>query len=175
MVRARANRARRHGVFVTVAGTVAHQFALQRIEAGLEITRVFMQVARELNVPIHVERAKMRLMECMQLSEEDSKHLHTLSLAENSSPQRWRVVPMGHLRAPKLRALLASNRAHFDAIVAFRPSGWCFNGASGGAAGRAVRLGSNVTIHEVPYSEHSSFDELVDEMVVKDLEAVGDI
>ena len=67
---------------------------------------------------------------------------------------RWRVVPMGHLRANKLRTMLASTQDQFDAVVAFRPSGWCF-GRGGGAAGRPIKLSNNVTIVEVPYSEHS--------------------
>ena len=113
-----------------------------------------MQVGRDLGVKIHVERPKMRLLECMELSQQDSALL-TADITET----RWRVVPMGHLRAPKLRALLNASRSTYDAIVAFRPSGWCF-GKGGGAAGRSIKLGSNLTIVEVPYSEHSSFDEL---------------
>ena len=144
--------------------------------------RVFLQVSRELGVPIHVERQKMRLLECMSLPTDDQARLFTLGpdgrgtgsglggVPGGAGLARWRVVPMGHLRAPKLRALLAASRASFDAIVAFRPSGWCFNGGSGGsggAAGRTVRLGKDLTIVEVPYSEHSSFDEL--RMCVRDL------
>jgi DNA cross-link repair 1A protein len=136
--------------------------------------RVFLQVARELNVPIHVERTKMRLLECMQLPCDDKARLFSLGPdgreegagAFGGVPARWRVVPMAHLRAPKLRALLAASRASFDAIVAFRPTGWCFGGSSS-AAGRTVKLGKDLSIVEVPYSEHSSFDEL--RMCVRDL------
>jgi DNA cross-link repair 1A protein len=117
--------------------------------------RVFLEVGRELGVRIGVERSKARLLECMQLPQEDLAVL-TASLAST----RWRVVTMGHLRAPKLRSILAACRGQFDSVVAFRPSGWCF-GRGGGAAGRTVRLGNSVTIVEVPYSEHSSFDEIV--------------
>ena len=46
-------------------------------------------------------------------------------------------------------------RHRCDSCVAFRPSGWCFG------RGGARRHGS-VTVHEVAYSEHSSFDELRD-------------
>ena len=129
--------------------------------------RVFMQVARELGVRIHVERAKWRLLECMQLSPADA----ALLTSDAAASTRWRVVPMGHLRAPKLRQLLKEKRESYDALVAFRPTGWAFGRggpAAGGAEGRTVRLGGNVTIVEVPYSEHSNFDEL--RQCVRDLQ-----
>ena len=116
----------------------------------------------------------MRLMQCMDLPAEDKQRLFELGPdgreagagAFGGQPARWRVVPMAHLKAPKLRALLAEHRQSFDAVVAFRPTGWAFGGG-GGPAGRTVRLGKDVRIIEVPYSEHSSFDEL--RMCVRDL------
>ena len=116
--------------------------------------RVFMQVGKDLGVRIHAERPKMRLLECMELPAEEKA-----VLTSDAAATRWRVVPMAHLRADKLRSLLGAMRDRFDAVVAFRPSGWCF-GRGGGAAGRSIKLSNNVTIVEVPYSEHSSFDEL---------------
>ena len=116
--------------------------------------RVFMQVGKDLGVRIHAERPKMRLLECMELPAEEKA-----VLTFDAAATRWRVVPMAHLRADKLRSLLGAMRDRFDAVVAFRPSGWCF-GRGGGAAGRSIKLSNNVTIVEVPYSEHSSFDEL---------------
>jgi len=109
-------------------------------------------------VTIHVERAKMRLIECMHLPPAD----RALLTSDAANMGRWRVVPMGHLKATKLRELLGASRGAFDAVVAFRPTGWAY-GKGGGpstAAGRTMRLGGNVTIVEVPYSEHSSFEEI---------------
>ena len=128
--------------------------------------RVFLEVGRQLGVTLHVERAKMRLIECMRLDNADA----SLLTSEPHSTTRWRVVPMGQLRAPKLRELLGQLRARFDAIVAFRPTGWAYGrgGAAAGAAGRTMRLAGNVTVVEVPYSEHSSYDELL--QCVRDLQ-----
>ena len=69
---------------------------------------------------------------------------------------------MGQLRAPRLRQMLAESNGRFDALVAFRPTGWAYGRGGGGgtAAGRTVRLGGGVSIVEVPYSEHSSFEEM---------------
>ena len=70
-------------------------------------------------------------------------------------------------RGPALAAgFLKASGGRYDAVCAFRPTGWAFGkgpqggGAGGSGIGRTVRLGGNVTIVEVPYSEHSSFEEL---------------
>ena len=94
------------------------------------------------------------MLECLGLPPADSAMLTT-----HADATRWRVVPMGHLRLDRLRALLKAESARFDSIVAFRPSGWCLP-KNGNPAGRSVRSG-DVRLHEVPYSEHSSSTELV--------------
>lgn len=120
--------------------------------------RVFLEVGRQCGVHIHVERQKARLIECMQLPPEDAR-----LLTSDVNATRWRVVPMAHLKAQRLRELLRSSGGRFTGCVAFRPTGWAYgrgSGTSGGAAGRLIRLSEGVSIVEVPYSEHSSFEEL---------------
>ncbi len=47
----------------------------------------------------------------------------------------------------------------FDAIVGIEPTGW----AEGRSGSRILKkLGRRVTVHSVPYSEHCSFDEMLD-------------
>ncbi|CAG9791514.1 unnamed protein product [Diatraea saccharalis] len=74
----------------------------------------------------------------------------------NSSPQscQLHVVPMRDLTHEKLRRYLDSLQGAFSEIVAFKPSGW-ENGKNS-----SVEKDS-VTIHGIPYSEHSSFSELI--------------
>ncbi|XP_068623583.1 DNA cross-link repair 1A protein-like isoform X2 [Battus philenor] len=64
------------------------------------------------------------------------------------------VVPMRDLTHDKLRAYLESLQGAFSEVVAFKPSGW-ENGKSS-----PVQKDS-VTIHGIPYSEHSSFSEMI--------------
>ena len=73
-----------------------------------------MQVGRELGVTIHVERAKMRLIECFGLGAAD----RALLTSDPASTSRWRVVPMAHLRAPRLRELLKQSHGRFEAVGA---------------------------------------------------------
>ncbi|XP_034828294.2 uncharacterized protein [Maniola hyperantus] len=73
-----------------------------------------------------------------------------------TSPQacQLHVVPMRDLTHEKLRSYLDSMQGTFKEVVAFKPSGW-ENGKNS-----SVEKDS-VTIHGIPYSEHSSFSELI--------------
>jgi len=62
------------------------------------------------------------------------------------------VVPMGWLNKSRLETYAASV-GRFSNIVAFRPTGWSGNRP------KCIRKGK-VTMHHVPYSEHSTFNEL---------------
>ncbi|KAI8442117.1 hypothetical protein MSG28_005743 [Choristoneura fumiferana] len=64
------------------------------------------------------------------------------------------VVPMRDLSIDKLKSYLESLHGTFTEVVAFKPSGW-ENGKN------STVEKDNVTIHGIPYSEHSSFSELV--------------
>ena len=113
-------------------------------------------MGKQCNVKMAVERPKQRLLECCALSAEDAGVLTT-----DAAATRWRVVPMCHLKADRLKALLRASEGRYTGVFAFRPTGWCFGrGQSTSAAGRTVKLGEGVTICEVAYSEHSSYDEL---------------
>ncbi|OWR55126.1 DNA cross-link repair 1A protein [Danaus plexippus plexippus] len=64
------------------------------------------------------------------------------------------VVPMRDLVHEKLQTYLESLKGSFSEVVAFKPSGW-ENGRNS-----SVQKDS-VTIHGIPYSEHSSFSEMI--------------
>ncbi|GAB5354923.1 hypothetical protein AAMO2058_000161100 [Amorphochlora amoebiformis] len=72
----------------------------------------------------------------------------------NPRSSKVHVVPMGWLSYDKL-ASYAKSIGSFDHVVGFRPTGW---------SGPRCKKTSNgfVTLHHVPYSEHSTFNELKD-------------
>ncbi|CAH2093950.1 unnamed protein product [Euphydryas editha] len=64
------------------------------------------------------------------------------------------VVPMRDLTHEKMRSYLSNLKGAFSEVVAFKPSGW--------ENGKAPSVEKDcVTIHGIPYSEHSSFSELI--------------
>ena len=94
-----------------------------------------------------------------------------LLTTDREATDLW-VVPMGHLNMKKLpeyfeianKALskkpFAAAPRCYDRIVGYRPTGWSL-AKSGLVSTRRSKDGS-LAIHSVPYSEHSSFPELVD-------------
>ncbi len=98
----------------------------------------------------------------------------TAALARLSTDPRssclW-VAPMNQINFKAVALLRA--KGGYRRAVAFQPTGWSFGSAAGGTAGGAARsepathlqLRTNKegdVIVSVPYSEHSSFRELVD-------------
>jgi DNA cross-link repair 1A protein len=84
------------------------------------------------------------------------------------------VVPLGHVNMKQLPSYLqveiGSFRKKFDRVVGFRPTGWSHSskkapGDGGGGISSSIistATRGRLTVHGVPYSEHSSFPELVD-------------
>jgi DNA cross-link repair 1A protein len=83
------------------------------------------------------------------------------------------VVPLGHINMKQLpdylHVQIGSFRKSFDRVVGFRPTGWSHSSSK--KAGASSSISSSIistttrgkfTVHGVPYSEHSSFPELLD-------------
>lgn len=70
------------------------------------------------------------------------------------------VVPLGHINMKKLASYLTTRSGNFDRVVGFRPTGWSHSKKGSGIIHSNSR--GCITVHSVPYSEHSSFPELVD-------------
>jgi DNA cross-link repair 1A protein len=144
--------------------------------------RAFLAAARALGAKICVPRARLRVYEHALTTLCDVGATFTTDEAAT----RVRVVPMGHLALAKLRGLVGDGK-RWASVVAFRPTGWAHRAtpAGGGAddiglaaptapgappkprAAAAtpppplhVRRHGRVTIVDVAYSEHSSFEEL---------------
>jgi DNA cross-link repair 1A protein len=74
------------------------------------------------------------------------------------------VVPLGHINLKKIDSYSsirtkAFNR-DFDRVIGFRPTGWSLSSKGSGIVKTSTK--GNLTVHGVPYSEHSSFPELLD-------------
>ncbi|EPS68874.1 hypothetical protein M569_05893, partial [Genlisea aurea] len=118
--------------------------------------RLFLEVARVLQKKIHVSASKLRILECLELGEEDMKRF-TLDEGESCI----HVVPMWVVASFKRLKQMASSRytgSRFNSIVSFSPTGWSF-GQGRRSMGKKLQQGTIIR-YEVPYSEHSSFTEL---------------
>lgn len=131
--------------------------------------KIFMSCAKSLKMKIYVEARKLRILSALNLNREQME----MFTNTKSEAQIW-VVPMGHCTFQHMDAYLADANSStkglgcgYSRVVAFRPTGW----THGGGGKKAKNLITNLittrrsgvkTIHGIPYSEHSSFSELVD-------------
>jgi DNA cross-link repair 1A protein len=87
----------------------------------------------------------------------------TKRLTKDPNGAWLRVVPMGALTFDSLSSM-KKERAGCQRVVAFQPTGWSHTGPSPApqiGLLKPKRKDGNV-IYSVPYSEHSSYAELVD-------------
>lgn len=120
--------------------------------------RIYLAVAEKLGTKIFVESYRYRILS--QLGWPKSK---MDMLTTNKDEANLWVVPLGHINFKKLGTYLggstkALSSKRYDRIVGFRPTGWSLT-KSGILNSKSNGI---FTVHGVPYSEHSSFPELVD-------------
>eukprot|EP01102_Stenamoeba_stenopodia_P023087 TRINITY_DN9835_c0_g1_i1.p1 TRINITY_DN9835_c0_g1~~TRINITY_DN9835_c0_g1_i1.p1 ORF type:complete len:736 (-),score=195.15 TRINITY_DN9835_c0_g1_i1:8-2215(-) len=106
--------------------------------------RVLMEVSRTFRTPVYVSTQKYELIKIMKLD---------LSLfTTNAAITQFHAVPMFDISYKKLQTLKACVQQKYKTIVGFQPTGW--------AQQTSKPMGRGVKVYSVPYSEHSSFNEL---------------
>ncbi|XP_015884412.3 DNA cross-link repair protein SNM1 [Ziziphus jujuba] len=117
--------------------------------------QLFLEVARVLRKKVYVTAAKLRILKCLELPQED---MQWLTLNEQES--HIHVVPLWTLASFKrIKHISNQYMGRFSLIVAFSPTGWSFGKGMKKSPGRKWQQGTIIR-YEVPYSEHSSFTEL---------------
>lgn len=133
--------------------------------------RILEEIVRVLPAErVYVSAQKLELWRLCELSHELMSRVTT-----QPTEARIHVVPMGLLRFDRMHSILRAF-GKYTHMVAFHPTGWAFSGGragkpplnkSGGGGGGGVgdlkeERRMNMTRILVPYSEHSSFTELIE-------------
>ena len=127
---------------------------------------VFLAAARAAGKRVYCGAAKRAVLDCLELSEADRA-----LITGDEGATNLHVVPMQSVGFGAMKGVLAHFRGRFNCAVGFAPTGWSFHrGAANAAAarradgglGRGARQarGASLVRYQVPYSEHSSFEEL---------------
>ncbi|KAK1393689.1 Sterile alpha motif domain-containing protein [Heracleum sosnowskyi] len=117
--------------------------------------RLYLEVARVLRKKVYINAAKLHVLECLGIPNEDMQWFTT-----NEQESHIHIVPMWTLASFKrLKHISNQYKARYSLIVAFSPTGWTFGKGKKKSPGRRSQQGTIVR-YEVPYSEHSSFTEL---------------
>jgi len=137
--------------------------------------RVFKAIAKAINSKVFVQHSKLQIMACL----EDPELMSMLT--SNRYEAQVHLLHMGSNMSPEsLQEYLDTLSPSFTRLIAIRPTGWTFTGtkkytpADSGATDtlpaveptpttlelRPSFTSPTIKIYPVPYSEHSSFNEL---------------
>lgn len=136
--------------------------------------KLYMEVAERLKMKVRVESGRLRMLKCLGWPEDKVNRLTT----DRTATQLW-VVPLGHLSFETLENYALNGNStdnkvgSFDAVLGIKPTGWTYaapkkakvSTASTSHAPNCLSVrkkGSHIVVVGAPYSEHSSFDELMD-------------
>jgi DNA cross-link repair 1A protein len=121
--------------------------------------RIYLAVAERLGMKVYVDSRRYSILSALDWSKERFNMLTT----KPEETMLW-VVPLGHINMKKLSSYLSvrigSFGRDFDRVVGFRPTGWSMTAKGDGVVKSSGK--DKLVVHSVPYSEHSSFPELVD-------------
>ena len=149
---------------------------------GIGKERVFMCVAANLNMKVYVEPSRYKAMMCFNDWSTQEKSM----LTTNPNISNIWVVPMNKINFNSLTKLKFKKGQQCKRVVAFQPTGWTFTQASNPDPSLHTKTSNNESrnsatvvnsesllvlrsnprdtnvIYSVPYSEHSSFGEIID-------------
>ena len=124
---------------------------------GIGKERVFMAAAEALDAKVFVEKARWQGMMCFDWAQDTLARLTT-----NIADTNIIVAPMNRINFSSMTKL-HKRKPRCTRVVAFQPTGWTHTATAKSSSGLlAARTRGQDTIYSVPYSEHSSFTELVD-------------
>jgi len=139
--------------------------------------KIYLSVAEKLKMKVYVDSRRYRILSALEWPKERMQ-----VFTKNKSESSLWVVPLGSINFKQMRDYLDEGNknkaftAPYGRVVGFRPTGWTFRPTAQDKTQRTLpcgrpkssrnlissRTSGRYSIHGVPYSEHSSFPELVD-------------
>lgn len=119
--------------------------------------RVYLAAAKHLGLKIYVSATKLKILKSIGLSNEELKMFTT-----DDQESNLHVVPIWKVSHKHMASALKFYGNRFENVVGFQPTGWAHTRNTKSKATGAKRKKRTIITYQVPYSEHSSFSELVD-------------
>lgn len=121
--------------------------------------KVFLAVANELKLKIYTGKRKRSILNMLDLGPR-----FTDRVVDSPREARVHVISMRELSPDGLSGYARRNGLNRDFVgrglaIVLRPTGWSFNGSSETPRGKS-RADDQAIFYNIPYSEHSSFEEL---------------
>jgi DNA cross-link repair 1A protein len=123
--------------------------------------KIYLSVASKFGMKVYVDSRRYRILSALQWPKERMD----LLTKRKEDASIW-VVPLGDINFKKMPEYLPAANSKpfsfpFKRVVGYRPTGWSMS-SKPGASTVSTRQSGNLVVHSVPYSEHSSFPELLD-------------
>eukprot|EP00898_Chlorokybus_atmophyticus_P003183 jgi/Chlat1/3866/Chrsp26S04160 len=117
--------------------------------------KVYMAVAEALNACIYADSQRIKTLGCLEWPALQQR------LTADACVTNVHVLPIFALRPEGLNRYLRKFGDRWNAVLAFRPTGWTYSEKLGKELEllKPTKAGA-VTVYGVPYSEHSSYLEL---------------
>lgn len=117
--------------------------------------RVFKSIAHAVGVKVAVSTEKMKILTCL-----DDKELNKMLTLDYHTAQ-FHIVSLADMSFKKLHEYLKKYKVNgYNRLVAFKPTGWTFSSNTTSLSDIQPAVSGDVIVFGVPYSEHSSFEEL---------------
>ena len=117
--------------------------------------KVFFEAAKTLNRKVYIGKAKRP-----SWTPSASCPRRRARWTFDDSRTNLHVVPMGSTSFMKMASILKYYKKRFDTVIAFRPTGWTFSANAKTRRATARRQRCKLVQYGLPYSEHSSLNEL---------------
>eukprot|EP01112_Ceratiomyxa_fruticulosa_P008721 TRINITY_DN225_c0_g1_i4.p1 TRINITY_DN225_c0_g1~~TRINITY_DN225_c0_g1_i4.p1 ORF type:complete len:636 (-),score=135.64 TRINITY_DN225_c0_g1_i4:153-2060(-) len=111
--------------------------------------RIYLEISKRCHVKIYVVPDKHAILSCLDMD------MNVFTTTPNET--NVHVVPMGFINFKSMRGIGAQN-SQYKKVVGFLPTGW----SQSPKTPITKKYWDNMTIYNVAYSEHSSYDELKD-------------
>ena len=132
-----------------------------------------MSVAEKLNMKVYVDKMRWNTMKCYNWPKDKFDRLTT-----NPNETSLWVAPLGQINLKNLSNMRSKGVGRFSRIIGFQPTGWTFGKDVNTNTNNIIQKDGNINInsntiftsrtngidivYSIPYSEHSSFSELID-------------
>ena len=126
--------------------------------------RIYLSVAEHLKMKVYVDKRRFRILSALEWPKERMQMFTT-----NKSESCLWVVPLGQVNFKGMQNFMEDGNNNkvfstpYGRVVGFRPTGWTYSATPKPGGGLiSSKTSGRYSVHGVPYSEHSSFPELVD-------------
>ncbi|KAI9297597.1 DRMBL-domain-containing protein [Neoconidiobolus thromboides FSU 785] len=129
--------------------------------------RIFLNIAKQLKTKVYVTQAKFQIL--MNFMDINLNNILTLDPTE----AKVHILPMNQINAKSLKEYFEQIKLinpNLNSILGIKPTGWTFSNKYANQDNPPSKIDLNnlkpssicdkVTIYGLPYSEHSSFEEL---------------